>query len=285
MSEYTLPEGYPLKAAGIDDYPIKIGQVLFTMVDPHKGFEKAYNRWYERDHYYAGCMIGAAWFAGSRWVAPRELKDLRFPNPSPFAEPLDAGSYLSIYWTLKDWTEEQQAWGGTQVWWLYSNNRGFAERTHAHTGMYNYESAFNSNDDGVPVELALDYGYDAIGVVSVEPNAGVSHDELRDALAGVASSTLFDEGPKGPVRTVANIGAISMERPDGAESPMSLGTNGGTLDRVLQICFVEGDIRQCWGKFKAYAAAIEATGKGKVSFAAPFFRTKTGSDNYVNDLW
>ena len=33
--------------------------MLFTLVDPHLGHEVAYNRWYERDHYYGGCMIGA----------------------------------------------------------------------------------------------------------------------------------------------------------------------------------------------------------------------------------
>ena len=55
------------------------GTVLFTLVEPHKGHEVAYNRWYERDHFYAGCMIGRGWFAGQRWISPRRLKDLRFP--------------------------------------------------------------------------------------------------------------------------------------------------------------------------------------------------------------
>ena len=52
--------------------------MLLTLVDPHKGFESAYNRWYERDHFYAGCMEGPWQIAGSRWVATREMKDLRW---------------------------------------------------------------------------------------------------------------------------------------------------------------------------------------------------------------
>ncbi|MGE0878733.1 MAG: hypothetical protein AB7L13_07580 [Acidimicrobiia bacterium] len=283
MSDYTLPEGYPLKAAGIDDYPIKIGQVLFTMVDAHKGFEKAYNRWYERDHYYAGCLIGAGWFAGSRWIAPRELKNLRFPNPSPFAEPLDAGSFLSIYWTLKGWSEDDEKWAGTQVWWLYSNNRGFAERSHAHTGIYNYESAANSDPDGVPVELALDYHYPAIGVVVVEPADGVSHDDLRASLDAIAGKELFT-GTHGPVRTIASLGLKPVERPAGSTSPMSLGTDGGAPDRVVQICFVDGDVKAEWDRFRSYAAAIDAAGKGRVTFAAPFYRARPGSDEYIDQL-
>ncbi len=44
--------------------PIKLGGALVTMVEPHKGHEVAYNRWYERDHFYAGCQIGAWNLAG-----------------------------------------------------------------------------------------------------------------------------------------------------------------------------------------------------------------------------
>ena len=63
--------------------PVPLDRMLFTMVDPHRGHEVAYNRWYERDHFYAGCMIGPGWFAGQRWAAPRRLKDLRFPAERP----------------------------------------------------------------------------------------------------------------------------------------------------------------------------------------------------------
>ena len=55
----------------MNDYPIVAGSALFTLVDPSKGHEVAYNRWYERDHFYAGCMIGPWLFAGKRWVATR----------------------------------------------------------------------------------------------------------------------------------------------------------------------------------------------------------------------
>ena len=59
-----------------------------------RGHEVAYNRWYERDHFYAGCMVGPWLFAGSRWVATRELKDLRFPDDSPIAKPTRQGGLV-----------------------------------------------------------------------------------------------------------------------------------------------------------------------------------------------
>ena len=35
-------------------YAPAIGAALITMVEPHVGHERAYNRWYEDDHYNAG---------------------------------------------------------------------------------------------------------------------------------------------------------------------------------------------------------------------------------------
>ena len=64
---------YPLTAGGVNDYPVKVGSMLLTLVDPERGYERAYNRWYERDHFYAGCLIGPYLFSGARWVAPRAL--------------------------------------------------------------------------------------------------------------------------------------------------------------------------------------------------------------------
>src|SRR6478752_496182 len=63
--------------------PVRLGGALVTIVEPHKGHEVAYNRWYERDHFYAGCMIGAWNISGQRFVATKDLKDLRYPADSP----------------------------------------------------------------------------------------------------------------------------------------------------------------------------------------------------------
>ena len=52
-----------------DAEAIKLGSILFTVVDPHRGHEVDYNRWYERDHFYSGVMIGPWTFAGNRYVA------------------------------------------------------------------------------------------------------------------------------------------------------------------------------------------------------------------------
>ncbi len=54
--------------------------MLYTLVEPHRGHEVAYNRWYERDHFYAGCQIGAYNFAGARFVSTAPLKAPALPR-------------------------------------------------------------------------------------------------------------------------------------------------------------------------------------------------------------
>src|SRR5664280_2455302 len=83
VNERSIPA-----TGGVTDDPIRLGTMLYTLVEPHKGHEVAYNRWYERDHFYAGCQIGAYNFAGARFVATAPLKGLRYPadglgGPSP----------------------------------------------------------------------------------------------------------------------------------------------------------------------------------------------------------
>ena len=123
----------PLEAGGPNDYPVRVGSMLLTLVDPNKGFERAYNRWYERDHYYGGCLIGPHCLAGSRWVAPRELKDKRWPqHDGAVATPWDAGSYVAIYFVEEGHHDDFFGWGSKQVRALYGDGRGFNERGATH---------------------------------------------------------------------------------------------------------------------------------------------------------
>ena len=104
---------------------------------------RAYNRWYERDHFYAGCMIGPFLFAGSRWVATRALKDLRWPaDDETVADPPDAGSYVAIYWVEHGHHADHfDVWARHQVRELYAQGRGFAERKHTHTVLFDHLGA------------------------------------------------------------------------------------------------------------------------------------------------
>lgn len=259
-------------------YPVRVGAMLFTMVDPVPGHEVAYNRWYERDHFYGGVMTGPYAFAGGRWVATRRHKALRFPEHSPFAEPVTAGSYLAVYWFLAGKVAEHLAWAGDQVWWLYRNGRGFDERTHAQTGIYDFSSARYATGDGVPVELALDHRYGGLAVVVIEPSGdGV---ELREWLDTEAAQLLLSPHVADQI-TSWTVRAQDAE----PSSPMPLGAAGGRPDRIVQLVFLDDDPAGHWDAFRDYAKAIEDSGRGRVTFAAPFIPTVVGTDTYTDQLW
>jgi hypothetical protein len=273
---------YPLEAGGVEDYPVKAGSMLLTMVDPNRGYEKAYNRWYERDHYYAGCMIGPWLYAGSRWVAPRSLKDLRWPHGDTIAKPYDAGSYVAIYFVEQGHHEEHFAdWARPQVFWLYSNGRGFAERRHIHTVLFDHVADVYRDADPVPVDLALDARYDGLVIVWMDARDG------RDATAlhgELAKSLLPDLVSGSSIESVATW-TPSPGESDERNSPMDLGSAAGGPGRVCQLLFVRGDVRDVVDRVHRYTDAVEQAGLADVLLVAPWFATKIGTDTYVDELW
>lgn len=289
----------------MNTHPVRVGSCLFTMVDPVRGHEVDYNRWYERDHFYAGCMVGPWLFAGRRWVATRDLKDLRFPAESPLAVPVDAGSYLAIYWVHEGRHDEHFAWSIDQVVGLYKSGRGFEHRVHAHTALLHEPRFFYRDDDPVPVELALDHPYRGLAVVAVDPADAANSPDAGSPDAGSADDGSPEPGADGAdeldacLRTealpglmdgsaVASMVSWSYVTPaSGAtdRAPMDLGTPPGPPERRVQLFFLEDDPAEVWPRFRDYGARLAASGLGEVVFAAGFRPTVVGTDTYTDRLW
>ena len=279
----------------MNTHPVRVGSCLFTMVDPVRGHEVDYNRWYERDHFYAGCMVGPWLFAGRRWVATRDLKDMRFPAESPLAVPVEAGSYLAIYWVHEGRHDEHFAWSIDQVVGLYKSGRGFEHRVHAHTALLHEPRFHYRDDDPVPVELALDHPYRGLVVVAVDPTGaagspdagspepgGDGADELDDHLRTEALPALMDGS------AIASMVSWSYVTPaSGAtdRAPMDLGTPPGPPERRVQLFFLEDDPAEVWPRFQDYGTGLAAAGRGEVVFAAGFRPTVVGTDTYTDRLW
>jgi hypothetical protein len=66
---------------------------------------------------------------------------------------------------------------------------------------------------------------------------------------------------------------------------MELGAEGGTNDRLVQLGFVSGSPEEAWPAVRRYAEALESSGAGSVTFAAPFLPTIVGTDTYTDELW
>ncbi|HWF21514.1 MAG TPA: hypothetical protein VG226_05165 [Acidimicrobiales bacterium] len=273
---------YPLEVGGVDDYPVKVGSMLLTLVDPSRGYELAYNRWYERDHFYGGCMIGPWLFAGSRWVATRDLKDRRWPQEAgPVAAPYDAGSFIAVYWVEKGHHDDHfEAWAVPQVRDLYANGRGFAERRHVHTSLFDHIGSSYRDEDPVPIDLALDRRYSGLVVLWWDAPEGTEASDLHRALGEHARALLG-----GSAIEIASSWTPSAPDEGPRDVPMDLGSPAGGPNRLVQLLFVDGDVAEVLGPVRTYTDAVEAEGLGRLQLAAPFFSTVVGTDTYVDQLW
>ncbi|MBV9663904.1 MAG: hypothetical protein JOZ37_08060 [Actinobacteria bacterium] len=257
----------------MEDYPIKVGSALFTLVEPRRGHEVAYNRWYERDHFYAGCMIGPGNFAGRRWVATRRHKDLRIAPPgNPVTGDVpDAGSYLAVYWVLAGMHDEWNRWGVDQVNYLHANGRMFAERDHVHTVLYRTEWEVGP-EDGVSLALALDHPFNGLVATLVEgDDAGALATWHRDtalASAGVGVCAGFS-----PLPLLA-------------DAPGDVPRAEGGDNRRMVLWFLDRDPADGWAEtFGSHADALASSGAGRLLWAAPFIPTIPGTDTYTDQLW
>lgn len=246
---------------------VRLGSMLFTLVEPHRGHEVAYNRWYERDHFYAGCMVGPWLFAGRRFVATKALKDLRFGTDADIFGGAPLGSYVAIYWVLEGRHQDHFDWATRQVMWLHENGRMFAERDHIHTLLYDVAWTTRTDDDGVPAELALDHPYGGVTATLIRPAQGASPDQVRAAMAGAELSLGFSPIPLPASAPVTQTGHDRLE------------------GCVLTLAFSESSPAERWDAHRATSARMADGGIGEVLWSAPFIPTIPGTDTYTDQLW
>jgi len=253
---------------------IRLGSALFTMVEPHRGHEVAYNRWYERDHFYAGCMVGPWLYAGRRWVATRDEKALRAGSRPDLFGDESPGTYLAVYFVIAGKHDEHFAWGLDQVKWLHANDRMFEARDHIHTLLYNFGWAVGRDDDGVPPELALDHPYASLVVQFVERADGVDWRQLEPWFTERRGDT------PGIGQTLC-MRAIPL--PEGA--PVSQPGMDNLRQRSLLLRFADASPADAAAEAAKQADALAADGLGTVLWSSPFRPTIPGTDTYTDNLW
>jgi hypothetical protein len=264
---------------GAEAEPVKLGSMLFSLVEPHRGHEVAYNRWYERDHFYAGAMVGPYNFAGRRFVSTAELKSLRDPDPSVITGSPARGSYVSVYWVLDGYHSVWNRWALRQVNALHAAGRMFEERDHVHTLPYNYAWEFRRDPDGVPIEVALDHPYRGFVPVFIDSADGVSTEALWEWLRTEHLPALL---PGSDADLVAAFTPISPDA-DRPRDEAGEATNGR---RTLLLWFLSTPPEVAWETvIVEHQRRLEESGLGTVVAALPFIPTIPGTDTYTDKLW
>jgi hypothetical protein len=259
--------------------PVKLGSMLFTLVEPRRGHEVAYNRWYERDHFYSGCMIGPYNFAGRRFVATAELKALRDPDSSAVTETPARGSYVTLYWVLDGHFALWNEWVLRQVNALHAAGRMFEERDHVHTQLYKYCWEFRRDPEGVPIEVALDHPYRGFVSVFIDRAEGVTNEALWDWLRSEHLPALL---PGSDADLVAAFTPIVREGDAlGDADPDTV-----TDRRTVLLWFLNTPPEVAWEPLMVeHRRKLEATRLGTVVAALPFIPTIPGTDTYTDKLW
>jgi hypothetical protein len=260
--------------------PVALGTLLFTLVEPGDGHAVAYNRWYETDHFYAGCLTGAHCFAGDRFVAPRRLKALRYPSGAELTGGDDsAGSYLALYWVEAGHHDEWNSWAVERVNALHAAGRMFPHRRHVHTLLYEHRWSHRRDPEGCTVELALDRDYPGLVVVVGDVAEGHRLDEadawFRDTWLPAA-----DDRAWGP-----DVVGCSTALPLLDDAPGDVVRAPVRADRFVQLHFLDHDPAEGWADgYARLGDELAATGLGAIAWVAPFVQTVVGTDTHTGDL-
>jgi hypothetical protein len=261
---------------------IELGHALITMIEPHRDTVRAYNRWYEHDHFLSGVLTGPGAFAGRRFVATRALKDLRFPADSALARPVEDGSFITLYWIERDQLAAHCDWGFPEAARLAALGRMNTDRHHVSTSYYDLAGHTPRDKNPVPVELALHHPFP--GLVMIWTSTAASDHEARAA----ALRAHLTEAAS-PVSRVVTFRPIELPEPLPAMPGVVIddADEGGDTNRniLAHCCFVDGDPVEQW---PATATAIEkslATSGLDAVLVAPFIPTVPGTDTYLDELW
>lgn len=258
---------------------IELGTLLFTMVEPHRSHEVEYNRWYEHDHFYSGCMVGADTFAGDRFVATRRLKDLRYPAATPMTPDPSTGSYLAIYWVLKGRHDEWNRWSVDNVIQLHKQGRMFTNRDHIHTSLYEHAWSIQRGEHTTSIELALDRCYPGLVVNAGELAEWAAFDDLQTWTRSWADNAFAESwGPD-------LIGASRL-LPLLDDAPADVPRVANADRRFIQLHFLDHDPADGWADgWAGFGAQLDASGVAKHLWTAPFIQTVFGTDTYTDELW
>jgi hypothetical protein len=279
MSEDAAPKKPRPIEVGAEAEPVKLGSMLLTLVEPRRGHEVAYNRWYERDHFYSGCMVGPYNFAGRRYVATADLKELRDPDPSVITGTPTRGSYVAVYWVLDGYFTTWNRWALRQVNALHAAGRMFEERDHVHTLLYHYCWEQRRDPDGVPVELALDHPYRGFVTTFIERSDTMTNEELWDWLRTEHLPGLL---PGTDADLVAAFTPVALE----VDAPGDVPREAASDTRTVLLWFLNTPPEAAWEPvFVTHRERLEAAGMGTVIAALPFIPTIPGTDTYTDKLW
>ncbi|MEZ4216465.1 MAG: hypothetical protein R3E88_08310 [Myxococcota bacterium] len=253
--------------------PVELGHALVGFLEPHAGHERAFHRWYARDHLYRAGVCAPGTLAARLWIAPPDLRALREPRgANPIGGDAARGTHLSTFWVQQGALDEQQRFVAASMEAQRARGESFPHRDHLFTHRYRHAGSVRRDPDGVPPELALDHRYAGLVAAWVDCAPGQPLAGLESALRERALPALLAGSP-------AELAVVLALMPKPPEWPADFPEPPGLGQRLLVLCFVAGDVRDAWpAHFAGLASRLAAHGAGTLALAAPFDADVPGVD-------
>lgn len=253
----------------------RLGSAIISLVEPHVGREREYNRWYEDDHVIVSAMACPWVFAGKRWVATRALRELRFASAAVEAGALGAGCYLAAYWILEGRYEEFLTWARSLVSnRLMPTGRMSPARTHVFTNDQQYVAAAYRDAGGPRDVHALSYPFNGLVMETL--------DAYRPEARADLVRWLTDEHVPALIKNSASSMCLIFQTTFPPKPRPSISWYDR---RVTLLWFFEGSPIAGWPHiFANEEAAIDRVNLGRVTMVAPFVPVLPGTDRYVDEL-
>jgi hypothetical protein len=253
----------------------RLGSAIISLVQPHPGREREFNRWYEDDHMVVSAMACPWVFAGKRWVATKELRGLRTPTASAVATPVDDGCFLAAYWILDGRYEQFFAWvRALVVDRLMPVGRMSPPRRHVFTGDHSYRGGAYRDATGPRDVHALDYPFPGLVMQVIDSHEADQRNELVRWLLETHAPKVMAGSPA--ARCLAFAGYAPPKPKAGVD---------WYYRRLTLLWFLDEEPIRSWADlFASQEDAIEASGLGHMQLAAPFIPVLPGTDAYVDKL-
>ena len=252
---------------------IELGHVLVALIQPHEGHERAFHRWYERDHLYTLGASAPGNLAASLWVAPEALRRQRLPigENAITGDPM-LGTHLSTFWIQRGMLETQQAWVTDRMEQQRADGLMFPHRDHLNTQRYDVRACLRRDPDGVPPELALHHDYPGVVASWIDCTPGQTLSQLDTALCEGALPEWMAGSP-------VELSIVLDLLPKPANWPADLPEPPGLGERLLVLHFLAEPPSACFGTaFSAFADRLAECGAGELRLAAPFDANVAGTD-------
>ncbi len=268
-----------------DPHEIGLGGALISLVEPHQGHERDFNRWYEDDHFYAGALFMPWLFSGHRYVANRELREMRLATGSSLIEPITRGCYLHVFWIAPGHVDDLATWAqSTNEHLRELDGRIYAQRTHVFTHFHDYRGDHHGPGTGPKDYQLLDADFPALVMEILEPSPGTAGTGFAD---WIGSDYLPWLQSSSPLPVAHSVRFSPRPPPAGKRSSGNQGQADRSTENLLVLLhFLRSDPHADWSDhLAANAAYVAEAAIATLHLSAPFRPVAFGTDRYVDELF